>query len=62
MTDFKGFKVELIELKPMKAPEGGIFFLGDCLVCRRTIDMRQLKEHCAEMNDDPHTVLMVMES
>jgi hypothetical protein len=62
MTKFKGFEIDLIELKPMKAPEGGIFFLGDCPVCGRTINLRQLKEHCTEMNDDRHIVCGIMES
>ena len=33
MTRFKMFKIGLIELKPMVAPEGGIFFLGECPIC-----------------------------
>lgn len=62
MTKFKGFKIGLIELKPMKAPEGEIFFLDYCPVCGRIINLRQLKEHCAEINDDHHIVCGIMKS
>lgn len=62
MTKFKGFDIDLIELKPMIAPIGNVFFLGDCPVCKRTINMRQLKEHCAEINDDAHIVYNIMSS
>lgn len=62
MTKSGKLKIERIKPEPMEIPIGDIFFLGECPVCKKTIDVRQLKEHFEEMNDDHHMIYSIMKS